>query len=502
MDGAKPKNSMGAMDLLGICGFGFFFAWMLIAYYWLFVEFLPEYPLAERDFAQLFVFVGVAAGYLLFHWLGRFPRFVLTRLPYLAALAVLGALIPVASVATHLTIVIPPLPLLAAVNLLAGVGGAGITVCWLDVCSRLKSERYGRFCGCALLVGSLAFAIVGLMPLLFQPVFCLIYLLVSVGLLHYVGSRAQVEGQPADDEVGKAPWKFAREVEPSLIAFSIVFGLTFVYLFNNGSVFVFVGLLAIIPGAGALAFIALGGRFLNITLMQRILLVVTVLSCLSLPFAAKPVQLACAALVIAAWALFTPVNYGHIVRKSVELGGARAFRIIPIRVFMSALGFVIGWGVASATTAFAGSHASVFTAVRLVTAFVVVLLVMLFFPDSKHHDESADRGQAAVADVARGSVPTPLAAGQSLFEAKCAAVAQLYQLSPRETDILGYLAKGRNAAYIQSKLCISPHTVKSHIYSIYRKVDIHSQQKLMDFVEEYPLEDAAVSEASGGGSQK
>ena len=74
-----------------------------------------------------------------------------------------------------------------------------------------------------------------------------------------------------------------------------------------------------------------------------------------------------------------------------------------------------------------------------------------------------------------------------VFEARCNAVAEMYQLSPRETDVLRYLAKGRNAAYIQNKLTISPHTVKSHIYSIYRKTDIHSQQSLMDFVEDYPV---------------
>ena len=58
----------------------------------------------------------------------------------------------------------------------------------------------------------------------------------------------------------------------------------------------------------------------------------------------------------------------------------------------------------------------------------------------------------------------------------------------READILAYLAKGRNAAWIQEELTISPHTVKSHIYNIYRKLDIHSQQKLMSFVEEFPLD--------------
>jgi DNA-binding CsgD family transcriptional regulator len=67
-------------------------------------------------------------------------------------------------------------------------------------------------------------------------------------------------------------------------------------------------------------------------------------------------------------------------------------------------------------------------------------------------------------------------------------IAGLYSLSPRESDVLRYLAKGRNANYIQKELVISPHTAKSHIYNIYRKLDIHSQQKLMDFVEEYPIE--------------
>ena len=79
----------------------------------------------------------------------------------------------------------------------------------------------------------------------------------------------------------------------------------------------------------------------------------------------------------------------------------------------------------------------------------------------------------------------------------------MFELSPRETDILGYLARGRNAAYLKDKLNISPHTVKSHIYSIYRKFDIHSQQKLMDFIEEYPLTDAELKKyASGDGGEE
>lgn len=45
-------------------------------------------------------------------------------------------------------------------------------------------------------------------------------------------------------------------------------------------------------------------------------------------------------------------------------------------------------------------------------------------------------------------------------------------------------AKGRDSAYICNALYISSHTVKSHIYHIYGKMGIHSQQELISMVEE------------------
>lgn len=46
------------------------------------------------------------------------------------------------------------------------------------------------------------------------------------------------------------------------------------------------------------------------------------------------------------------------------------------------------------------------------------------------------------------------------------------------------LAKGRNASYIEESLFISYHTTKAHIYRIYQKLGIHSQQELIDAVEQ------------------
>ena len=45
------------------------------------------------------------------------------------------------------------------------------------------------------------------------------------------------------------------------------------------------------------------------------------------------------------------------------------------------------------------------------------------------------------------------------------------------------LAKGHNAAYIQDSLYISRSTAKTHINHVYRKLDIHSQQELINMVE-------------------
>ena len=45
------------------------------------------------------------------------------------------------------------------------------------------------------------------------------------------------------------------------------------------------------------------------------------------------------------------------------------------------------------------------------------------------------------------------------------------------------LAQGRNAGYIAQRFTISTHTAKSHIYNIYNKLGIHSQQELLDIVD-------------------
>ena len=74
------------------------------------------------------------------------------------------------------------------------------------------------------------------------------------------------------------------------------------------------------------------------------------------------------------------------------------------------------------------------------------------------------------------------------FLQKCDAISKEYGLTDRQREILVFLAKGRNAAHISRELTISPYTVKTHIYNVFQKVGVHSQQELIDIVEDWLLD--------------
>lgn len=69
------------------------------------------------------------------------------------------------------------------------------------------------------------------------------------------------------------------------------------------------------------------------------------------------------------------------------------------------------------------------------------------------------------------------------FKRKCDKTAATYLLSRKETEVLFLLAKGRNAAAIQEALFIAEGTVRTHMRHIYKKLDVHTQQELIDLVE-------------------
>ena len=485
--GTEDVNSsvgISSMELLAMGGFALFFGWTFISFFWLFCEFPPDAPLVTRDFAQLFLFVAVPLGFAGLHIAAKSPKFNLFSLSTKILQAIGCVLLPVVALVTYQGVYIP-LPIVCIVNFIAGFAAAGVRLAWLDVCSRMKDDHYSRFTGLSLFAGALFFVLVAFLPTTAQPVFAIVYVLLSIGLLNYVSPRIEGNENRAPLESVENTWRFAREIEPSFFMFGVVFAISFLFLFNDGSESVLLGLIATLVGSLAVAILSMADKQLSITVYQRGLVIVAVLACVLMPFLEHTGQIVCSCVALAAWAVFVAINYSYLIKKCTVAREVPLFRQAPLRLMVPSLGFAVGWALATFVTFQFGAHSEAFMYMRLGVAILLVVTIMVFIPVKEHHavDGSSPSGERVTTTVV-----TVDRSESDLFEARCAAVAKLYQLSPREAEILSYLAKGRNAAYIQDALFISPHTVKSHIYNIYRKLDIHSQQKLMDFVEEFPLD--------------
>ena len=127
-------------------------------------------------------------------------------------------------------------------------------------------------------------------------------------------------------------------------------------------------------------------------------------------------------------------------------------------------------------------------------AMIVFALVVVVVFSVYGGNESATKKRLnalltpAVVEQLVASEDEPAGEGQAVrppsFKQRCDHAAERYGLTPREEEVFFLLAKGRNAEYIAEQLVVSPATVKSHIYHIYRKLGINSQQHLMNIVDE------------------
>lgn len=69
------------------------------------------------------------------------------------------------------------------------------------------------------------------------------------------------------------------------------------------------------------------------------------------------------------------------------------------------------------------------------------------------------------------------------LDAACNRLAARHGLTNREREVLGMLARGHNGYHVRDELHLSYNTVKAHVRHTYQKLDVHSQQELIDLVE-------------------
>jgi DNA-binding CsgD family transcriptional regulator len=69
------------------------------------------------------------------------------------------------------------------------------------------------------------------------------------------------------------------------------------------------------------------------------------------------------------------------------------------------------------------------------------------------------------------------------YEARCKFLGEQAGFTHREYDVLSLVGRGRSIPSTSKALFVSENTVKSHVKSIYQKLDVHSKQELMDLIE-------------------
>lgn len=195
---------------------------------------------------------------------------------------------------------------------------------------------------------------------------------------------------------------------------------------------------------------------------------------------------------MAAGFLFIPLHEPwNIVGTGVHQFGYQYFYIILWAIWPALVtrakvpsGWIAAWGMFSIqlgqltgsiiSGCIAQSLRSDFAYAMFAAVFIFITLLIALFVFGKG---SPNTGWGFVKPIEDGGVSSDL-------EKTCTRVARQYRLSPREIEVFFLLAKGRNRAYIRDDLVISDETVKSHVKSIYRKIVVHSQQELIDMIED------------------
>lgn len=142
---------------------------------------------------------------------------------------------------------------------------------------------------------------------------------------------------------------------------------------------------------------------------------------------------------------------------------------------------------------------SLFSAIGESFAYMIMALVVLacafiifserefdrlFTPDEEGAPSLDDLLKQDLAPDAADNGVGEGAVHKGRFAAAIESLAEGYQLSPRETDVLRCLAMGYNSSTTASKLHISWNTVRTHTRNIYGKLGVHSHQELIGLVDE------------------
>lgn len=195
--------------------------------------------------------------------------------------------------------------------------------------------------------------------------------------------------------------------------------------------------------------------------------------------------LACAA------ALYVEVLFFAIFSRITAKGLCLPSETFGIFRAMVQLGFLVGGVLGTSLSPRWGLPLYL----ALICLCVVMLPLFLHLQRRFEAPTSAGRYTFAVVSLAEEASAPATAPGSDAEEPASAptpepadyvaVMAEAYKLSPRETEVLRYLGRGRSVPYMREAMTLSKSTIETHIKHIYAKTDVHSKQELIDLIERH-----------------
>ena len=202
--------------------------------------------------------------------------------------------------------------------------------------------------------------------------------------------------------------------------------------------------------------------------------IVVAVSLLLLPFASEIWRMGCLALAFAGFGSFM-VYFVIVMGNISQERGANASQVCAWGMLLVVAGALIGEALSAALLAIRPiMPIDYVSALSICGLFVVVVMQ---WGMAKRYDlahETREMGGHYFLDERPAEA------------LKFQEIARHFSLSPRETEVLVMLAKGRSIPYICEALCISKSTAQTHVRHIYDKMEVsEGRQGLIDAIEQF-----------------
>lgn len=478
----KPVMQTSAACVLATIGFACLTVW---GTYIVFSPALPLLSFEPLEIAILCLIVSRVVMDACLAFCSKFPDFVFRRMRPLVLPGSLLLFAPAFILAGASWAGLVPegwrMPCAIAVWVLLGAGELSLSLVWTVLFSMMapKWTAMSIAVGGALatplflLVAGAGSPLMGLFGLAFIVISCMVLASILVSRVDPDTLKA-MEGYQRDPSI-------TLKAAASIAANGMAYGFVVVMLALSGIKAVLIASAAGIVGSGVAIFWAtkrtksrwdMGG-------MQRLTVPIVAASILFIPYFGHTGRIVCGAVAVGAFAYATLMEWTDLVVSNAE------FQLYPVKRY--AMGRLAQWtgfalGVVVAFFAFRAGDVAIEELGELscVIAIIVVAAFSLYGADDSETEDALLSLMTASAECPPSIDPPKNA---SPFRDRCRAIAEQYDLSPREAEVFTCLAKGRNAEYIQQKLFISSNTAKTHITHIYRKMGINSQQRLIDLVD-------------------